>query len=191
MAVKDDPEDELLKVRWAFEALTEGKIHQTLTYLADFLAIKPPKSAEQRVEDAHRVLARDYQEDVSNIAAELLEEWRSGQFDGNSDSFREAIDQSVDGTQRVIYTGKAQECLLFSRNDGQMLEDMGEVTFKDNIEWSQLAYYAMRQDVIEELEREIEDLYEDPPVKGSSKCTECEKYKPCKDGVCEDCREDD
>lgn len=173
-------------VRKAFKALKEGNVHSALEGLQHYVDSSPPADP---IEDAKRVLEKDYRDDVDSVVKELLDAWRTGEFDGARDSFEQRLEETVGGTQRVIYTFRAQLCLAFSSSDDAYLEMTGDdsIPAKNGIEWSTLAHYAMRQDVLDGLEHEGIDANEDPPLKGSSLCAGCEHYKPCKDGLCDDC----
>jgi hypothetical protein len=105
------------------------------------------------IDDAHSVLRADYWSDVRGVAEDLKKRLDEGDFT-DRDDFMEALDETVDGHSRVIYTFEAQQCLLYSENDGAYAEEMGEAGMvKDGcINWSVLAYFAFRADIIEHLD---------------------------------------
>ncbi len=183
--------NDLTLVRNAFKALKDGNVHSALEGLQRFFDTRPPD--EPTVDWATRVLQKDYQEDVDSVANDLADSWRKGEYDGDRDSFYTAIDEAVESTRHVIYTLQAQLGLAASGNDGAMFDETGEDTIdcKNGVEWSKLMFWAMRADVMEELNRLDIDVNEDPPLEGSSKCKECEEYKPCKEELCEECRPED
>ena len=113
----------------------------------------PPEEARMTVEDAHRVLRADYWSDVRGLAQDLKDRLERGEFT-DRDDFVEALDQDVDGHQRVIYTGQAIESLLYSDNDSAYAEDFGAegMLEGDSVAWSRLAYAAFRADVVEHLD---------------------------------------
>jgi hypothetical protein len=127
---------------------------------------------ETEVNEAHRVLRADYWSDVRNVAEEFLKMWHAGDFDGDRDEAIEWIDQSVDGAARVIYTAQAADCLRYSDHDDAGIDELGaeSFNFKDGFPWSQLAYFAFRADIIEQIGSGVEDIdgadiNDDPPTK--------------------------
>lgn len=101
----------------------------------------------------------EYWQDVRGTAQGIVDELTPGE-DGSEPNVtdREGLDtlihETIDGSQRVIYTGLAQECLRFSSNDGAYFDEFGPEGACDSsgINWSALAFCAFRQDVIEALE---------------------------------------
>jgi hypothetical protein len=172
----------------AYKALLMANVHDTLTVLKDLVDSGPPPRST--VQEAYNILEEDYRKDVSGVASDLVESWRSGEYDGDRDAFYQSIDESVEGTQRVIYTFQAQLGLAFSGNDEAMFEELGESSM-EGAEWSKLMFWALRADVIEHLQHQGIDVNDDPPLAGSSLCQTCKEYKPCKNGECEDCRDPD
>jgi len=111
-------------------------------------------------------LRADYYEDVSGYADDIEREARERAKAGETDLrewLLEYIHETVDGCQRVIYTGLAIETLLFSSNDSAYADDFGtEGMVKDGaVNYSALAYCAVERDVIEELERRGLDVNAD------------------------------
>ena len=107
----------------------------------------------EQVNAAQGVLRADYYQDVRDIAESVIEEWNAGNIDGR-DELIEYIDQTVDGCQRVIYTGQAMDALRYSDNDDAVIESLGVEGFdwSSGVPWSQLAYFAVEQDVFEMLD---------------------------------------
>jgi hypothetical protein len=99
-------------------------------------------------------LQRVYFDDVAEAAAYLEGEVTDGSIE-DRDAFQERLHEYIDGHQRVIYTHKAIECLMFSDNDGYAIENglIGTDDFSDGIPWSALAYGAFEQDVLARLGR--------------------------------------
>jgi hypothetical protein len=117
-------------------------------------------------EDAHRALRRDYWNDVCGLAKNILEEARTRYKAGETDLREwaiEYVDECVDGHERVIYTGQAIETVLYSDNDGAYVEDFGADGLVEDgqINWSKLAWAALRRDVTEQLSAEGLDLNAD------------------------------
>jgi hypothetical protein len=111
------------------------------------------EEARRAVEDAQRVLRKDYYDDVRGAADDLVRRLKDGEF-ADRDDFDQALHEQVDGHARVIYTGQAIECLLYSDNDGAYVEEFGsECIVEDGcIMWSRLAFAAFRADVVEHLD---------------------------------------
>lgn len=104
------------------------------------------------VEDANRILSRDYRQDVIGIVSAYADALGTDITD--SESAYEWLHETVDGSQRVIYTFQAQQCLIYSDNDGAYAEEFGEegIVTDGCIEWSRLAYAAFHADIVEALE---------------------------------------
>ena len=139
---------------------------------------------------ARDLLAKDVTETVEGIANEVARQWRAGEFNGDRDAVMQSIEESCDAA--CTYTQKAQFILAIARHDEAYVEEYGELPdCKEGIPWSALATMALRREVIEQLQREPGvDLDEDPPDDPLVDCGECGDWKPSKDGVCDDCRED-
>lgn len=108
---------------------------------------------------ANGMAEREYRETVRGIVDDLKHEITQRTIT-NTDEATEWIDQTVDGHHDVIYTYAAQEVLRQSRNDGAYFDDFGtEGAITDGgIEWSKLAYCALRADVLEEI-GDLDDLF--------------------------------
>jgi hypothetical protein len=113
--------------------------------------IPRPKTHDEQLEDARRVLRADYWNDVRSVVDDVKSDISSRSL-VTEDEVTEYIDQAVDGHQRVIYTYKALECLLFSDNEDAYPDQVGEMpSAESGGNWSTLAYYAFRQDVVDVL----------------------------------------
>jgi len=114
-------------------------------------------------EEAYNILRQDYFDDVELMAESLKDDWKSGDYE-DRDSFIEHIDEVINGCNRVIYTQKAAECLMVSDNDSEAVDQLGPggIDWKNGFPWSQLAYFAFRQDVIKKLDEIGIDIDEDP-----------------------------
>ena len=118
---------------------------------------------------------QDYWEDVRNMAQSIADEIESRANDGElgetlREWLQEHIHESIDGSARIIYTRQAQECLIYSSNDGAYFEEFGdEGAVSDGcINWSAIAFSAFERDVIEQLDAIGVDVNEPGP-----KCEEC------------------
>jgi hypothetical protein len=104
------------------------------------------------VDDAERILRKAYRQDVIGIVSAYADALGTDVTDDESaDTW---MHETIDGSQRVIYTWQAQNCLLWSDNDGQYAEEFGEDGMVEDgvIQWSRLAFSAFRVDVLEELD---------------------------------------
>jgi hypothetical protein len=123
-----------------------------------------PQTFEKAVQDATGAIYQDYYADVRYLGDDLVERARDGEFYTEED-LMEALEQSVDGSQRVIYTFQAKLGLLVSENADYGIEELGAESFdwSDGIPYSALMYYALRQDVTDYLDREydLEEVFED------------------------------
>ena len=91
----------------------------------------------------------EYWKDVKNIAAEIVQEHGDDEA-----AIAESVSEYVDGSQWVIYNGRALCVLLLTDNDPDGAE-VG-VMAREGDYWSMItaaAYLAMEADVHEEIER--------------------------------------
>jgi Uri superfamily endonuclease len=124
------------------------------------------KQNEITVDDARQVLRKDYYDDVRSMSEGIRQEFADyvKRDKPSSDDAREwlqdYIHESCDGASRVIYTSEAMDCLRYSDNDEAGIEELGSEGFdwSDGIPWSQLAYFAFRRDVEEQLSADGLDL---------------------------------
>lgn len=137
-------EDELAKLRASVDAETE---------LGRELRYARPRTLEELVSFGQDRLREDYYSDVRSMAEDVLAQVLDEETD--EDSAREALDEriheTVDGSQWIIYTARAMDVLRVSDSDGAYFEDFGDegAVSRDGIEWSKLAFCAMRSDVSE------------------------------------------
>ena len=117
---------------------------------------------ELTVSDAMGIIRRDYYNDVSDMAEQIIEQAREWFKEDSLDSsdIHQYVHESIDGSQRVIYTVQAQQCLMVSDNDGAYLDDFGAegIATDAGIKWSLLAYCAFEADILEHLSDEGFDL---------------------------------
>jgi hypothetical protein len=102
---------------------------------------------------ALRILRADYYQDVRNVAQDARDAIDSGEI-ASYDQLQEYVDQSVDGSGRVIYTAQAQECILLSDHADAYFDECGDgdgLISEGSINWSQLAFSAFRHDVHSQL----------------------------------------
>lgn len=144
---------------------------------------------EELVKIADGIAEREYRDTVSSIVEDLKRAVRDGEVT-DSDGAIEWLEQTIDGHHDVIYTHCAQEILRQSRNDGAYFEDFGcDGALSDGaIEWSKLAYCALRADVLEAI-GDLDEWFQ---------CSDCngdvtpEDIKAAGDNLptCADCRGD-
>jgi hypothetical protein len=120
-------------------------------------------SDDSAVDDALRVIRADYYKSVRSYASGILQDLATeGRYD--AEQLGERIDQTVDGSYWVIYTHAALRCILVSSNDGawEDVDDSERPT--DEVR----AYWALRADIVEELERTFGVDLNDP-------CPDCDE----------------
>lgn len=108
-----------------------------------------PKSQQITEEDVNAAVAiiqRDYYQDVQGIADEILRAVKSGEIT-DAEGLDEYLQQSVDGSARVIYTFQSKLGLLVCKNDEAYEEEFGEKTADIAVQMA----YAMMQDVRDAL----------------------------------------
>lgn len=122
------------------------------------------KQQELDVGQAENALNRDYMEDVRDIANDAIRAIKDGEVT-DAESLREHVEQSVDGTQRVIYTHRAKLGLCFTEHPDAYIDDFGAegAVGDDGIQWSRLMYAAMMADVMVALERLDVDVNDPVP----------------------------
>jgi hypothetical protein len=100
----------------------------------------------------------EYQDGVKEIADNIREAIKSGELEkGDVD---DRLHEDIDGHGFVIYTAKAQ-CVVMHSKHADLLFEEGSIEAKD---WNDLftrgAYYAMCQDVRDEL-GDVDDIGEE------------------------------
>jgi hypothetical protein len=113
-------------------------------------------SMEDAVEEAQRVIRADYYGTVRGIASDIARAVKDGEIQDSEDLGR-YLHESVDGSQRVIYTHKAKLGLLASDN-----EDAWEDVGVENPDDSTKMFYALSSDVLDDLTREFGIDPDDP-----------------------------
>ena len=95
---------------------------------------------------------KEYWADVRAIAEEIKDEVKSGQMSG--DEVYGRVHENVDGSQWIIYYGRKLDVLQSSSNSDAI--DNAGVGIDTSKGWqnilTQVAYFAMVQDVMDELE---------------------------------------
>jgi hypothetical protein len=115
--------------------------------------------------DAIGALRAEYYSDIRDIAQEIKKAIEDGEIE-DRDSLQTRIHETCDGNQWVIYTQNAQVVLLVSSNDGAYADEYGAegMTTDGAINWSVMAYAAMEQDLMEQLDSEGVDVNGDTPA---------------------------
>ena len=108
-------------------------------------------SSDQLEELYRAALARDYWQCLHSFAEEIRDECLAGEHD--SESLDTRIHETCDGSAWVIYTGRAILLLYATDNHDAYTEDFGQegIVSDGTVNWSALAYCAMRQDLVEKL----------------------------------------
>lgn len=114
----------------------------------------PHRSADEitdaDVNAAIHILTMDYYNDCRSVAQDLAQRMK----DGEVDDFHDALHQAVDSTQRIMYTFQAKLGLILSDNGDAYVDEFGTdgIVEGGNIMWERMAFVAMQQDVIKELD---------------------------------------
>lgn len=126
---------------------------------------------ERALDNARSVLRADYWNDVKGVVDDVKLDIERRNLT-TEDEVSEYLDQACDGHQRVIYTGQAIECLLFTTND-EAYEEYGSLADlgADNSGemYTKLAYFAFRADVSDDL-GDVAALLEDA---APDECEDC------------------
>lgn len=100
----------------------------------------------------------DYRESCRAIAADAI---RTAQREGVDE--QDAIHESVDGSEWVIYHGRARAVCQWSQNEDAIVDQMGSDAFAGAVSLQECitraAYWAMLadvQDVLEEVREELQ-----------------------------------
>jgi len=121
------------------------------------------RDPEEMIRDGLQLMKAVYYREVGEFAQGLIDD---SEKDIDREDFLTRITESVDDHQWVIYTGKAQIVVLVSDNEAAAFEEglADPSSWKDGINWSQLAYAALERDVIEEMERRGVEINDDKPL---------------------------
>lgn len=140
------------KVRDAVARAIKGRLSRS----AKGLKIEPVEyrdaSQEGNLSRGRDLLRRDYYADVHGVADDFKRAAKAGEFK-DAEGADEWLHQTVDGSQRVMFTHLAQEALVVSDNEDAYADDFGEeILVKDGqINWPALAFCAFKADVLERL----------------------------------------
>lgn len=96
-------------------------------------------SYETRLELGQRLIRKWYYSRVRSMASEALANMLDGTLE-STDALEDWLRESVDGTDIVVYSHKAEAALMASDNSDAIEQDLGSTA-------EQRAYYAMRADV--------------------------------------------
>lgn len=107
------------------------------------------------VDDAVRVIRKDYLADVEGVVEGVREAWAYALAEGNDFDVLERVEADVDGHQRVIYTFQAKLGLLSSDNEDAYQEDFG--TDGDHPTVEAMMFCAMVRDVMSSMEANYSD----------------------------------
>lgn len=118
------------------------------------------RDAEDLFRDAIEMMRDAYRSHVK-ACADSVEARVREQEDGFD--FGEIQHEDLDGDSWVIWTDKAKAVVLVSGNGGAYFEDLGSdgVVKGGDIDWSALAYMALRADVYEELDQRGREMNAD------------------------------
>ena len=96
----------------------------------------------------------DYYSQVIDIADTLNDPEKLAEEYGEDRDKFEVLDEIVDGHEFVIYNFKAMKVLEYSDNTDAYFDEMGAYTMEDGFFSSlpPLAYFAMRQDIVDRLD---------------------------------------
>jgi hypothetical protein len=153
---------------------------------------------DQKLDSALSVIRRDYWQDTRDTAESIQSELEGRIKDQEyGESLREwlieHIDETVDGSARVIYTQSAMLGVFASDNDGAYFDEFGDegIVEDGSINWSRLCYSAFRADVIHQLEAIGVDV--NSPVPDCDDCgsddQDTERYQIDDQWLCEDCKD--
>jgi len=106
-----------------------------------------PSQMESAVQLAQNILRADYYADVRGIADDIVQAIKDGEVT-NRDDLEERLHETIDGTQRVIYTYQAKCGLLASDNEDAYEDETGEQDATPEVRM----YYALMADVREDLD---------------------------------------
>jgi hypothetical protein len=110
----------------------------------------------QVIDLAVSLIQMDYYADVKGVAKEMLRRVKDGEI-SSRDDFEQQLNESVDGTQRVIYTFQAKLGMLVTEN-ADAWEELG----LEHPTVEQMMFCAMEADVRQEPDfQEAEGLVED------------------------------
>lgn len=111
-------------------------------------ASRPTEITEDDVNAAVSIIQRDYWQDVHYVGDDIKERIERGEI-SDEESFREQVEQAVDGTQRVLYTFQNKLGMLATNHPDAYSEATGEAPVSgQDIDWARMMFYAMLEDVL-------------------------------------------
>ena len=121
------------------------------------------RDPEEMIRGGLQLMKDAYYHEVGEFAQGLIDD---SEKDISRDGFDQRLHESIDGHQWIMYTAKAQIVALVSDNEAAGFEEgiIDPSGWKDGIDWSQIAYWAMERDVQHELEQRGVDLNADQPL---------------------------
>jgi hypothetical protein len=127
------------------------------------------RTAHEELDRARNVMRADYWDDVRSVVEDVKGEIANGNL-ADRDAVDEYLDERIDSQHRIIYTYAAMETVMFSENDGAYEEHFGaEGLVEDGqVQWSRLAFYAMLEDVRDQL-GDVDELL----AEASTECGLC------------------
>ncbi len=119
---------------------------------------------EKLIEQGKRALRRSYYESIKSFSAEIIREAKERFDEDDEDERREWVDEQIhltaDGTSWVIYTHQALDVLVASEN-WLAIEDQGlGGEYGDDVAKfaTSAAFWAFREDLTEEIQRQDSDI---------------------------------
>lgn len=114
----------------------------------------------------------EYRDEIRGIAEELLKEWRSEtrplrrqriQSQDPNEWVSDRLHQWIDGHSWIIYTSRVFDVLRFTNNREAYQDEMDELPGGDNFDQlaTQVAFVAMRQDVMDVVDMDDYEIEED------------------------------
>lgn len=121
-------------------------------YLSNpYSAAHPEVRENQTVQAAHGILERNYRADVVSCADSIRDSIQNEEIE-DFEALDQFIHETIDGASRVIYTEQARDACIYSDNEAAWQEVHDEVPVSgDKVDWSIMAFYCFRADVLEEL----------------------------------------
>lgn len=109
-----------------------------------------------------KITQREYWKEVTSIAKEILREAREQDVGLRRERGQELLHEAVDGHQWIIYTWAYPYVLIHSRNEDALFDEQGPQEANSYSEIMQkMAFYALYQDVANELGSDLDDLDDD------------------------------
>ena len=172
-------------VKRAQDALRDGNVHAALLALDEF-NVERVFSDEVIVDTARRIRRERYEKYLEEFVLQIHHDWTEGEYAGK----REMVFEAISELATVSHESEARDVLEFSPN----VDEIESVEIgRGGVPWCEMAYYALKGDICEDL-REIHgvDVNARPPKEPVSKCNGCDEWRPregFKDGCCADCQE--